>query len=354
MRIASIVLYSKKDIFSNHFSILSLNAISTENRNGKLLLIIDKDVALPFVINNQIEIIYFPDYLFTTSLKKIWLRANLFSILKKHSIEKCFVFGETIKKFKNNINFINSDSFYQNETLKKIIKTSTVLFVQNDFLKEKLLTINKPDNQKLTTAFPGPLYPNLFLDYQKKTEIKNNYSDGKEYFLIDEDFDSTNIIMLLKAFSIFKKWQQSNMKLFIVVNNKNATILSKLISNYKHRSDVQTIENSHTKINEIRFSAYAAIFLNTKGIFSMKAMSFLENEIPIFMPTEESFKNSFEKCSLFFYNNEQSIAENLILLYKDEMLRNRLIENGKVFCVNNNWKLVAENMLSEIHDFKNR
>jgi hypothetical protein len=83
-------------------------------------------------------------------------------------------------------------------------------------------------------------------------------------------------------------------------------------------------------------------------------MSFLENEIPIFMPTEESFKNSFEKCSLFFYNYEQSIAENLILLYKDEMLRNRLIENGKVFCVNNNWKLVAENMLSQIHDFKNR
>lgn len=137
--------------------------------------------------------------------------------------------------------------------------------------------------------------------------------------------------MLLKAFSIFKKWQQSNMKLLIIVNNKNATILSKLISNYKYRSDVQTIENSHTKINEIRFSAYAAIFLNTKGLFSMKAMSFLENEIPIFMATEESYNFSFEKCSLFFYNNEQSIAENLILLYKDEMLRNRLIENGKVF-----------------------
>jgi len=85
MRIASIVLYSKKDIYSNHFSILSLNAISTENRNGKLLLIIDKEVAHTLVINDQIEIIYFPVYLFTTSLKKTWLRANLFSILKKIS-----------------------------------------------------------------------------------------------------------------------------------------------------------------------------------------------------------------------------------------------------------------------------
>jgi len=354
MRIASIVLYSKKDIYSNHFSILSMNAISTENRNVKLLLIIDKDVAHTLVINDQIEIIYFPDYLFTTSLKKIWLRANLFSILKKHSIEKWFVFGDAIQNFKNNINFVNSESFYQNEILKKLIKSSSVLFVQNDFLKEKLHEIINCDNQKLTTGFPGPLYPNLFLDHQKKTEIKNNYSDGKEYFLIDEDFDSNNIIMLLKAFSIFKKWQQSNMKLLIIVNNKNATILSKLISNYKHRSDVQAIAQNHTKINEIRFSAYAVLFLNTKGIFSMKAMSFLENEIPIFIPTEESYKFSFEKCSLFFYNNEQSIAENLILLYKDEMLRNRLIENGKVFCENNNWNVVAKQMLSQIHDFKNR
>ncbi len=354
MRIASIVLYSKKDIYSNHFSILSLNAICTENRNGKLLLIIDKETVLPFILNDRIEIVYFPDYVFTKSLKKIWLRINLFSILKKHSVEKWFVFGDAIHDFKNNINFINSDYFYQNETLKKIIKTSTVIFVQNDFLKEKLHGIIKCDNQKLKTAFPGPLYPNLYLDHQNETEIKNNYSDGKEYFIIDEDFDSNNIVMLLKAFSIFKKWQQSNMKLLIIVNKKNATILTKLISNYKYRSDVQTIENSHIKINEIRFSAYAAIFLNTKGLFSMKALSFLENEIPIFMPTEESYTFSFEKCSLFFYNNEQSIAENLILLYKDEMLRNKLIENGKVFCENNNWNRVAKQMLSQIHDFKNR
>jgi hypothetical protein len=157
MRIASIVLYSKKDIYSNHFSILSLNAISTENRNVKLLLIIDKDVAHTLVINDQIEIIYFPDYLFTTSLKKIWLRANLFSILKKHSIEKWFVFGDAFQNFKKNINFINSESFYQNEILKKLIKSSSVLFVQNDFLKEKLHGIINCDNQKLTTAFPGPL-----------------------------------------------------------------------------------------------------------------------------------------------------------------------------------------------------
>jgi hypothetical protein len=68
-------------------------------------------------------------------LKKIWLRANLFSILKKHSIEKWFVFGDAIQNFKNNINFINAESFYQNETLKKLIKSSSVLFVQNDFLK---------------------------------------------------------------------------------------------------------------------------------------------------------------------------------------------------------------------------
>lgn len=59
---------------------------------------------------------------------------------------------------------------------------------------------------------------NIFqpVEWELANKIKEKYTGGQEYFLVAGSIHShKNLLTLLKAFSIFKKWQKSNMKLVI-------------------------------------------------------------------------------------------------------------------------------------------
>ncbi|MFM8759164.1 MAG: glycosyltransferase, partial [Methylophilaceae bacterium] len=101
------------------------------------------------------------------------------------------------------------------------------------------------------------------LDYEAKAAVKAEYANDCEYFLFTGGIHPRkNLLNLLKAFSVFKKWQRSNMKLLVVGRKawQYEDVLEKL-NTYKFREDVVLLDYlDDEELAKITASAYAAVY----------------------------------------------------------------------------------------------
>jgi glycosyltransferase involved in cell wall biosynthesis len=123
------------------------------------------------------------------------------------------------------------------------------------------------------------------MESEEKEQVKAIYTEGKEYFLFTGNiYPEDQLLVLLKAFSQFKKWQLSNMKLVLAgATNKKTARLKEKLATYKYREDVVILENpSPELITNLLQAAYAPVYID---------------------------------------KSEEELARHLSLLYKDESFR---------------------------------
>lgn len=91
-------------------------------------------------------------------------------------------------------------------------------------------------------VLPGVMSP---LSWAAEESIKTQYTGGKSFFLFIGNLgESQGLVALLRAFSVFKKWQQSNMQLVLAgPGNRETDALQEKLEAYKHRQDVVLLEN---------------------------------------------------------------------------------------------------------------
>lgn len=103
------------------------------------------------------------------------------------------------------------------------------------------------------------------MEWEEIEQIKEKYASGTGYFLYAGPvYPPDLLITLLKAFSHFKKWQQSNMKLVLAgpINRKTKKLKEKLAT-YKYREDVIIIEGPAAEaIDELTAAAFATVAID--------------------------------------------------------------------------------------------
>jgi glycosyltransferase involved in cell wall biosynthesis len=196
--------------------------------------------------------------------------------------------------------------------------------------------------------------PAIFKTYEwhDKLMIKAQHADNKEYFIAVIEDDAVNdFVLLLQAFSKFKKWQQSNMQLLILPKYEvlGAAITEKH-KTYKYREDVRLIENIEEKtIAAIFASTYALVhvtenkphllILSIAMQCSLPVISFIDNDVSEYAAGAVLF------CT---EKNADALGNTIIQLYKDENLHTQLkqkaqqqavILNREVFA-NKLWQLL--------------
>jgi glycosyltransferase involved in cell wall biosynthesis len=102
--------------------------------------------------------------------------------------------------------------------------------------------------------------------------------------------------------------------------------------------------NNATKAEEpeILAAAYALIqpYIGNNLLFLFDAM---QCHVPVLTENNPVFKDITSDAVLYFDSaKEIDIAERLMLIYKDEALRNGLIEKGKNLIEDYNWKRTME------------
>jgi len=262
----------------------------------------------------------------TNSIKAgIWYQFSLNSFLKKNKIDVFVSHSHycNLKHHSRQIIHISNDDFIRKSNRHQYIKAAYRIIVSNEYIKQLLIEKFPEVESKIIFI---PLLPNeqiTSLNFTQKEEVKSVLSDGKDFYLLmAQDIEEQKIITTLKAFSFFKKWQQSSMNLLIVTDDKNKDSLSKQLETYKYNADVKLIPAD--KKDVACAAAYGCIFISEKQQPDYKMNDCMQMQIPMIVHDSAYFKTEFQDTVLYAKTDEKELSQKMILLYKDEALRNEI------------------------------
>jgi len=208
---------------------------------------------------------------------------------------------------------------------------------------------------KIIVVPPAPDATSGTLSAEEKEKVKAACSTGKEYFLASvAGLLPREIVSLLKAFSLFKKRQLSNMQLILMdgpagigrpaAGNLAKTIkpaktdkpdkatrdLTGRLETYKYRQDVHWFDDPSAEDRaRITGAAYAVLFPLAGDILGTSLLNTWQAEVPVIATDIGRLPGIAGEAALYGGpDNPITLATQLMLIYKDEALRQDLIKKG--------------------------
>ncbi len=237
--------------------------------------------------------------------------------------------------------------FYQLFTKRFLNKAREVVTV-SEFSKADIIQQYQVPADKITVV-PGAARNGFRpMDWQEKEQVKAGYADGREYFLFTGGIHPRkNLINLLKAFSLFKKWQHSNMKLLIAgrLAWQYDDVLTKLKS-YKYRDDVVLLDYlPDDQLMKITSAAYAVVYPSFFEGFGLPIIEAMQSGVPVICSNTSSMPEVGAGAALYADpNNPDDIAKHMLSLYRDETVRNDLAKKGEERAALFSWDKSAEQL----------
>lgn len=209
--------------------------------------------------------------------------------------------------------------------------------------KAQLVTdFQVPENK--ITVIPAAADPGFHpVEWDEKEAVKEKYAGGNEYFLFHCPARKPQAaVEVLRAFSVFKKWQKSSMKLLITGFELEQQDVLKLDS-YRFRADILLLPSLLPgELSAITASAYASVQADVQEMAGVAAIRSLQCDIPVIAPSAAAFQEICGKAALYSDAGDfNDMGQKMILLYKDELLRSRLIAAAKTQKSSYHWDLSA-------------
>lgn len=273
---------------------------------------------------------------------KWWYATKLPSILKKIKasvvfdlnglssavkIPQIIAIDQTIPAQK--IKAINTISKLADKSFEDSLKSAQHAVVYSENKLQALIKNNGYKNKLQVIRFTAPEIFRKF-EWHEKIMIKAMQADNNDYFLsILNDDDEDKFKFLLHAFSKFKKWQQSNMKLLLLPKYEafDKKIFEKL-KTYKYREDVRLLENlQETQLVSVVASAHSFIHISPAFADLMVLSIALKCALPI-ITDKNADAEEYLNSAAYYINakSEDLLSDALINLYKDENLHTQLKE----------------------------
>jgi|GEM_PF-7027621 len=328
-----------------------IDLLVAANPKMEFTLIYDSQQQIPISLPDECRIIVQGPKINTFISLHFWYQYKLPRLLKQLSPDIFISTGE-ICCLKTNIPqvIINHDHAFIKKSMSPYLKSREEKYKKKaQWIFSSGVQIKKQNEIKL---LPGFNITYNIPDHLKKNEIKNVLTSGKEYLVyLSSTPNDSNFICLLKAFSIFKKWQKTEMLLIILTSyNQDPAIAD--FSSYKYRDEVLCFNKNNTKyFTKIPGAAYGGITFSTleidePGLLMMKA------GIPVITMASEEAEFCFGKAALYSEPNENSLAQKMISLYKDESYRNDSITAGKEQAALYSWQHCADVISQHISSHK--
>ncbi|MBX9782219.1 MAG: glycosyltransferase [Chitinophagaceae bacterium] len=296
---------------------------------------------LLFIYNEQKS-----DYKGTDSKKNIFYYIKTGNLLTKIKAKKAFqkrlrqikpavLLSSRFLKTPGNIPlvlYIGHVKQLKNISAKQLSLVAGIL-VSSRPVKQFLISgMNVPE----TKIFIAPFVPDVIfqpVEWEQREIIKKEITGGHEYFFINHTASAGNcFINLLRSFSFFKKRLQSNMKLVVAGEAPlKDKAVSDLLAAYKYRGDV-VFTGNHVSSEQkagIVASAYAVLQLAIETDEWVLPQEALQCKVPVLMCQPGYFS---QQEGLFVYadaDNVDDMAYKMMLLYKDETYRNKIISNAQ-------------------------
>lgn len=232
--------------------------------------------------------------------------------------------------------------YYTPKFLRKAASVATV----SEFSKSDILKFYPDAAEKINVVYSAVKDSFQPVDFETKESLKAKFTGGKEFFIyIGALQPRKNLVNLLKAFSLFKKRQKSEMKLVFSgrLAWKNNEFLE-LLKTYKYRDDVVlTGYLAERELADLLGAAYALVYPSFFEGFGVPILEAMNCQVPALTSQNSSMQEIGGDAAVYFDPNDvKDMGDKLMLIYKDENLRSGLIEKGKIIAKNYSWEKTAD------------
>lgn len=241
--------------------------------------------------------------------------------------------------------------YYKRYTPKMLAKAKVIATV-SAFSKKDITSQYGTAADKINIVYSAAKEIFQPITNEEKQAAKTKYTGGKEYFVYTGAIHPRkNLVNLLKAFSLFKKRQQSSMKL--VLTGRLAWKYDSFVKNlktYKYRDDVvMTGYVNEEEIRKLVGAAYTMVYPSLFEGFGVPVLEAMQSDVPVITSLNSSMQEIANEAALYAEpESPADIAEKMMLLYKDEKLRSQLIEKGRVVVKQYSWEKSAERLWQSI------
>jgi glycosyltransferase involved in cell wall biosynthesis len=225
------------------------------------------------------------------------------------------------------------------------LNKATSIATVSEFSKQDIINQYKTDAAKINVVFNGVKEIFQPENDEDKAATKNNYTDGKEYFIYAGAIHPRkNLMNLLKAFSVFKKRQQTNMKLVLAGRLAwKYESFEKDLKSYKYRSDVvMTGYVEDKELVKLIGAAYGMVYPSLFEGFGVPLLEAMQCDVPVITSAGSAMQEIAKEAALYVdAMSHNDIADKMMLLYKDENLRKELVLKGREVAKQYNWDKTA-------------
>ena len=342
-----VLLHDNSEYYRNFLNEV-LEIIINRNREHEFIILTEDADIKKFLFSSNVTKVIRRNTLRNSLLVKIWYDIKLPYILKKYKADLFVSFDEfcslTTRRpqcvLLNDLSLLSYSSpgsrphlFFYKHFLHRMIQRADVLVCWSDFKKKDLMLRYSAKEKKFCVVYPAAQEIFQPLNEAAKEEVRKNYCDEKSYFIYAGTIQQRNdLLNLLKAFSVFKKRQQSNWKLVLAGNRSQYSkkFMDDLRS-YKYRSDVvMATDEKQDDAARLIGSAYALICVAYADGSVFPILQALRCQVPIVAADTSAAREIAGDAALYANPADpENMADQMMVLYKDESLRTTLIEKGK-------------------------
>ncbi|MCC7400977.1 MAG: glycosyltransferase family 4 protein [Chitinophagaceae bacterium] len=364
MRIAVNTRFLLKDYLEGygHFIEEIFRRIVRDHPEHEFIFIFDRPYDKKFVFAGNVTPVVAGPAARHPLLWKLWYDVKIPSVLRKYKadvfvscdgfcslntgIPQCLVLHDLAFLHYPTFNKKSHVIYYNRYTLKYLRKAASIATVSEFSKKDILAHYGDIPASAIDLVYNGVNEDFRPVDDDTKKRIKDKYTEGKEFFIyVGSVHPRKNPENLLKAFSVFKKRQQSGMKLLLTgrLAWKFDSFMEKL-KTYKYRDDiVMTGYLENPELCHVLGSAYAMVYPSLFEGFGLPVPEAMRCEVPVITSANSSMQEIAGAAALYCDPSDfNDIADKMMLLYKDENLRRKLIRQGKEVAVAFTWDRSAK------------
>ncbi|MGZ8556855.1 MAG: glycosyltransferase family 4 protein [Chitinophagaceae bacterium] len=362
MTIAIDITHTGDNHFDEYISLpfRLLKRVVTKNPGHEFIFISGRPMQTKLLFDNNVTVVETGPQIRNNLLTKIWYDIKIPALLRKYRADVfiaangiCFLNTCPLCLIVNDLSFLHSSSpikkaslfFLKRETKKNLDKAKSIVTF-SEFVKKEIVSKFGTSKEKITVVPPAgkeSFYP---LVENEKEVIRIKYTGGKNYFLYTGvSHLQKNLINLLRAFAVFKKRQKSDWKLVLAGSlgrsYKNFAIK---LRTYKYRDDVvMTGHIEEKEIINLTASAYSFIYPAFWESNGLEVLGPMKSHIPVITSVNSPMQEIAGDAALYVDPADHfDIADKMMLIYKDESLRNSLIEKGKIVALQYNLEKTSD------------
>lgn len=234
--------------------------------------------------------------------------------------------------------------FYKRYTPKFLHKAAGIATV-SAFSKKDIASQYTIQEDKIDVVYSASKEIFRAINEDEKAAVKEKYTEGKNYFIYTGAIHPRkNLTNLLKAFSVFKKRQKTDWKL--VLAGRLAWKYDgfvKSLQSYKYRQDVVlTGYVTEEELVALTGAAYGLVYPSLWEGFGVPVLEAMMAEVPVITSANSSMQEIGGDAALYADAADHTdIADKMMLLYKDESLRSKMIAKGKQVAEKYSWDKTA-------------